>query len=118
MKGVKRRINRVDLNIDDTGVIKKERRKVPSKPPKNSHILDSILLQVEMKNEILSLILKMQAITGLRFSDASWLRFDDVIEDNRYKDKFIVYQQKLFNSALTRLKKRTRIGKSLYLWPI
>ncbi|WP_413694418.1 tyrosine-type recombinase/integrase [Psychromonas sp. KJ10-2] len=99
---MKRSNNRIDakLNISKVfGDISVKKRKEPSLPPKNSKEANKILDELWEISPVLSLCSQMQSLTGLRYSDAAWLRFDDFDAPNGkdYVDTFLVIQQKVFN---------------------
>ncbi|WP_105903550.1 site-specific integrase [Vibrio gangliei] len=108
----KRKIKRIDavVNEFDNGSVisKKKKSKVPSIPPKSVKELNAIFDEVYKQNETLYQIFHMAALTGLRFSDASWLTVEDFYDNEvgKFVDSFSLSQQKTCNMAITRLTKK------------
>lgn len=72
---------------------------------RNSTELKAVLESLEMKSinsRIISCYVKLQALTGLRYSDLSTLTFEDVKFNGRFKDELIVHQQKSTNMRMAR----------------
>ncbi len=105
-----KKIRRVDilhksaLETNEENSVRKKKK--PSLPPRNDHEFLDILDAVYVRNPILSYNLHMQALTGLRYSDASWLMFDDFFQHKQWVDRFTVIQQKIFNMQMGRLAKK------------
>lgn len=80
---------------------KTKKKKEPSKPPANNKEAESIFDALWNVNQILSLCCQMQSVSGLRYSDSSWLKYTDFIDDEgRYKKYVDVIQQKIFNMKM------------------
>lgn len=102
---INRRNQRIEFNGNLTKNGEKKRKKNPTKPPKNAYEAQSIIEELYERNPLLSLTASMSALTGLRYSDASWLAFDDFIDQQgRYRAYIDVCQQKSY---------RMRIGRGL-----
>jgi integrase len=101
MKRINKRIDeRLDVTKITTHCVKvSKKRKQSSLPPKNAKQASIIFDELWDINPVLSLCSQIQALTGLRYSDASWLRFDDFMAKNGegFVENFIVIQQKVFN---------------------
>lgn len=68
-----------------------------SMPPQNKDAAKRILDAVWQKNPTLCLCFSMQALTGLRYSDCSWLMYSDFFDDKgRFKKSFQICQQKSY----------------------
>lgn len=107
----KKKTQRVDILYGGEGdylnvEAPRKNRKVPSQPPRTEIQFESIVSAVEARSPVLALTIMMQALTGLRYSDASWLRFDDFYRNGHFVDSFSVYQQKTYNMKRTLLKKK------------
>ncbi|KLV03517.1 hypothetical protein ABT56_18970 [Photobacterium aquae] len=64
----------------------------------------TIIDTVYDKNPVLAKLLYMQALTGLRYSDCSWLRYDDFYDEKgKFVAEFDVIQQKVYHKVLTHL---------------
>ncbi|ELA9367513.1 tyrosine-type recombinase/integrase [Vibrio parahaemolyticus] len=100
------RLNRrVDAKIvrpsTKSGKLKKS--KVPSVPPKTPEMANLILDRLYERNPILGLTCQMSALTGLRYSDASWLKYDDFYTPNgEFRESIEVCQQKTFGMRVGR----------------
>ncbi|MBD1577840.1 tyrosine-type recombinase/integrase [Vibrio sp. S11_S32] len=103
-----RKIRRVDLKRDDSDQLVKKKIKLASLPPKSKKEFFAIYDFVFDRNPSVARTFYMSALTGLRYSDCSWLMFSDFISENsnKFKPHFDVIQQKTYNMALTRLKNK------------
>lgn len=101
-------MNRLNKRIDSSRIAYKEngevkRKKKPSMPPRNQQEANLILDRLWAKNPLLSLTASMSALTGLRYSDAAWLRFDDFYDEHGdFKTHFDLCQQKIFRMKMGR----------------
>lgn len=100
------RINlRIDASIESKGGKSREKKKVPSMPPQTAEEANLILDELWEISPTLSLTCSMSALTGLRYSDASWLRYDDFYDEyGNFKEQFSVCQQKTFRMRMGRKK--------------
>jgi len=106
----KRIDERVDLPKNKDG--KSKKKKDSSKPPENNRQAERIFDALWDINPVLSLCSQMQAVTGLRYSDASWLKYSDFInDDGSYKDCVDVIQQKVFNMIM--YSKKTPVAEAV-----
>lgn len=105
------RINkRIDMNLgsilsDDsvTADKKTKKRKEPAMPPPSKEEANRILDCLWEKNPVLSLTSSLSAMTGLRYSDASWMRYSDFYDDlGNFRTSLKVCQQKTFNMRIGR----------------
>ena len=95
----KRIDERLTLQRKSNGELKK--RKEASLPPSNADEANKIFDELWEINPVLSLSCQMQSLTGLRYSDASWLKYDDFIASSgHYLEHFDVIQQKVFNMLM------------------
>ncbi|MCW8349052.1 tyrosine-type recombinase/integrase [Vibrio mediterranei] len=78
-------------------------RKTLSFAPKSKDITDFILDKIYDVNPVVSNLLNMQRLTGLRFSDCRSLRVRQFIDRFGFVSEFTHVQQKLYNSAITRM---------------
>ncbi|WP_305831168.1 tyrosine-type recombinase/integrase [Photobacterium leiognathi] len=94
--------NRIDSKfIDLTLSGKEKKRKEHSLPPRNEREANLILDRLWDRNPILALTCQMSALTGLRYSDASWLKFSDFYDEfGSFKTSFKLCQQKTFNMRI------------------
>ncbi|WP_039970646.1 tyrosine-type recombinase/integrase [Vibrio halioticoli] len=103
-----RRINpRVDANLiggrNFDSIAPKKKRKTASMPPESVKDANRILDALYERSPILSLCCQMSALTGLRYSDSTWLRYDDFYDSyGNFKDSVAVVQQKPFNMRMGR----------------
>ncbi len=97
-----KRINqRIELDVSSFSEPKK--RKEPTKPPRNAEEAQVIMDELYDRNPLLSLTASMSAMTGLRYSDASWLIYQDFVDEfGNWKDSTDVCQQKTFNMRIAR----------------
>lgn len=72
-----------------------------SYPPKDKEELRKILDDVARTNTVVALMLELMALTGLRYSDCSELRFSDVMINNGIRDKVTVIQKKAHSKRLS-----------------
>lgn len=102
------RINqRIDFDSSMSGnqAGKVKRRKEATKPPKNAKEAEAIIDELYERNPLLALTSSMSALTGLRYSDASWLKFSDFQDEfGNWKDSFDVCQQKTYRMRIARNK--------------
>ncbi len=101
MKKINKRIDEqlgISKSLDPNGKAGRKRKEA-SLPPKNAKDANKIFDELWEINPVLSLCSQMQSLTGLRYSDASWLRFDDLESNDGvgYVEQFPVIQQKVFN---------------------
>lgn len=109
-------IKRVDaVSSEKVGLIgdSTKKRKSPSQPPRTDLQFESIVKETERRSPVLCCTIMMQALTGLRYSDASWLRFDDFYRNGKFVDSFVVYQQKTYNMKKTLLTKKGDVSESV-----
>lgn len=101
MGEVKRINQRIDFSPNSTG--NERRRKQPTKPPKNAEEAQRIIEALYERNPLLSLTSSMSALTGLRYSDASWLKFSDFFDEyGNWKNSVDVCQQKTYRMRIAR----------------
>ncbi len=100
-----RQIKRIDVVKNESGEIIAKKRKVPSKPPTSQKQLNAIFDEVYKLNPTLYYLFHMSSLTGLRFSDASWLMIEDFYDarTKTFVDDFPVVQQKTYNMAVSRM---------------
>jgi integrase len=99
---------RINQRIERKAIIKrdgtKKRTKQKSLPPPNKEIANLIFDLLWEINPTLSLTAQISALTGLRYSDASWLMFEDFYDDEgNFVDQFDLCQQKPYNMRLSRI---------------
>lgn len=97
-----RRIDaQISVDYKNDGSIKK--RKEKSLPPKDKKQANEILDLLWQQNQVLSLCCLMQSLTGLRYSDASWLKYSDFYDEfGKLKPFFDLCQQKSFRMRIGR----------------
>lgn len=91
---------RIDKQLEETDQVtgKKKKRKSRSFPPKTKAQAQLIFDAIWKKNPILSLCCQMSGLTGLRYSDASWLMRSDFYDKyGNFKESFEICQQKTYN---------------------
>lgn len=98
---------RINRRIDFNGRITKsgstKRKKNPTKPPKNAAEAEAIINELYEQSPLLSLTASMSALTGLRYSDASWLAFDDFVDQHgQYREYIDICQQKPYRMRISR----------------
>ncbi len=82
---------------------KTKKRKEASMPPQTIAEANRILDVIYDRNPTLSLCCQMSALTGLRYSDAAWLRYDDFYDKyGNFRDSVSICQQKPFNMRMGR----------------
>ncbi|MDK9790657.1 site-specific integrase [Vibrio sp. D431a] len=86
--------------------IGKRKKKEPSQPPRSDKQFVDIIHNLRSRNIFLAYTLEMQALTGLRYSDCSCLKFTDFYRNEEFVDSFVIYQQKIFYNKVTRLTKK------------
>jgi integrase len=100
---------RIDFRQSDNasnGKTNRKKKKAPSLPPKDRAEANRILDALYDRNPLLGLCCEMSAMTGLRYSDASWLRYDDFYDENGcFVESLTVCQQKVFNMRIGRKEK-------------
>lgn len=104
------RINqRIDFNDKESqGREPIKSKKVKSMPPENKKQANLILDRLYEYNPILSLTCKMSVLTGLRYSDASWLKYSDFYDEfGNFRPQITVVQQKTYRMRVGRKKKPT-----------
>ena len=74
---------------------------VRTEPPRTHKQLRAILRAVDTINPVVALMLEFSALTGLRYSDVSRLRFSDVYINGVIRDSIVVIQTKPFNKRIT-----------------
>lgn len=111
---------RIDAQISEslTKDGKKKKRKDKSYPPQTKEEANKILNAIWQRNQVLSLCCEMSALTGLRYSDSSWLTYADFYDDfGNFKPHFELCQQKPFRMRMGRSAKKideaTAFRKSL-----
>lgn len=99
---INRRIDaKIVRPITKSGEAKKS--KSASMPPKTPELANLILDRLYERNPILSLTCQMAALTGLRYSDASWLKYDDFYNaKGEFLESFEICQQKTFSMRVGR----------------
>ncbi|MFA0393425.1 tyrosine-type recombinase/integrase [Vibrio sp. 10N.222.54.A1] len=100
---------RINQRIEPKTALRKDgkskKRKETSLPPPNKTIANLIFDRIWEINPILSLTSQMASLTGLRYSDASWLRYDDFYDENEnFLEQFNVCQQKPYRMRISRMK--------------
>ncbi|NOI32277.1 tyrosine-type recombinase/integrase [Vibrio coralliilyticus] len=94
-----------DSSITTNHVGKPKRRKEATKPPKNAKEAKAIIDELYDRSPLLALTSSMSALTGLRYSDASWLKFSDFKDEfGNWKSSFDVCQQKTYRMRIARNK--------------
>lgn len=68
-------------------------------PARDGRQLRKIIQHVDQANPIIALMLEFMALTGLRYSDASQIRFDDVIVNGVIRSTVIIIQQKIYSKS-------------------
>lgn len=74
---------------------------IQSFPPKTAKELRKILKEVERENTVIALMLELMALTGLRYSDCSVLKFDDVMINGVVRDSVTIVQKKSYSKRLS-----------------
>jgi integrase len=100
---------RIDAQLSESSKRTKEgkakKRKEKSFPPKNKEEANKILNNIWQRNQTLSLCFSISALTGLRYSDASWLEYGDFYDEfGRFKPFFDLCQQKSYRMRCGRMK--------------
>lgn len=100
------RINqRIDASLykPNKATGKTKKRKEPSMPPKDKEEANRILDRLYERSPTLALCSQISALTGLRYSDASWLTYDDFYDEHgNFKPFFTLCQQKPFRMRVGR----------------
>lgn len=95
---------RIDSLLDSLKINsgeKAKKTKEKSLPPRSQKEAQLIFDRLWEISPVLSLCSQIQAVTGLRYSDASWLKFNDFMDNNGdFKDSALVIQQKVFNMIM------------------
>ncbi|NGZ66652.1 tyrosine-type recombinase/integrase [Vibrio aestuarianus subsp. cardii] len=85
---------------------KQKKSKVATVPPKTPEMANLILDRLYERNPILSLTCQMSALTGLRYSDCSWLKYDDFYTPTGdFRESIHVCQQKTYGMRVGRKNK-------------
>lgn len=113
---INKRIDASLENQDNQNRLRK--RKEASLPPQTKAEAQLILDRIWDISPVLSLCCSISALTGLRYSDASWLRFDDFYDEyGNFRESFKLCQQKTFRMRTGKKKspmpKAEAYGKSL-----
>ena len=92
------RINkRIEKPAQQTKTGEAKKIKGASMPPESMEQANQIFDELWERSPILCLTAQMSSLTGLRYSDASWLRYDDFFDEfDQFKSQFEVCQQKVF----------------------
>lgn len=72
-----------------------------SYPPRTKDECRLILSKVDAINPIVALMLEFSALTGLRFSDVTRLKFSNLMINGQWRDELDVIQVKTFNKRIT-----------------
>ncbi|BBM67897.1 hypothetical protein VA249_45430 (plasmid) [Vibrio alfacsensis] len=102
MKPVARINQRIDYALDNESIErtgkKKKSKKKATKPPRSADEARLIIDELYERNPLLGLTASMSALTGLRYSDTSWLKFSDFIDSHgNWVHSFDLCQQKTYN---------------------
>lgn len=73
-----------------------------SSPVRSKEELLEILSRLREKNKLVALLVEFEARTGLRYSDASRLKFNQVMINGVARDHFSVVQSKAYNVRVKR----------------
>lgn len=113
MSRLNKRIDSQLITKTKSGKTKKTKR--ASSPPRDKEEASLILDELWEINPLLSLTCSISSLTGLRYSDASWLRFDDFYDENgSFKKHFDLIQQKPFRMRISRgVEKSQAVRKSI-----
>lgn len=100
---------RINQRIEPKTTLRKDgrskKRKETSLPPPNKKIANLIFDRLWEISPTLSLTSQMSSLTGLRYSDTSWLRYDDFYDENgNFVEQFNVCQQKPYRMRISRIK--------------
>ncbi len=102
------RINRrVDarISVPTTNLGKPKKKKEKSLPPHSIELANIIFDRLHEYNPRLALTSQLSSLTGLRYSDCSWLKYDDFYDEyGNFKSSFSVCQQKTFGMRIGRKK--------------
>lgn len=100
MSRMNKRIERPTVTTK-TGEVKKTKQE--SKPPESIEQANQIFDELWERNPLLCLTAQMSALTGLRYSDASWLKYSDFYDDfDQFKPSFELCQQKVYRIRASR----------------
>ena len=89
---------REKTNFDENQSNTPKGRQTRTKPPESEKELNIILDYVYQKSPLLSMTFELQSLTGLRYSDASQIEWDDVmLSDGTYREYLSVTQIKKYN---------------------
>lgn len=102
MSRLNRRIDAIRPAIEtkDGG---KKRRKEESKPPRSDEEANRIFDELWEINPLLSLTAQLCSLTGLRYTDAAWLRYDDFYDEyGNFRSQFQLCQQKVYRQRVAR----------------
>jgi integrase len=69
-------------------------------PPQTKEACRKILSEVDKINPVIALMLEFSALTGLRYSDVSRLKFTDLMVNGVIRDSIVVIQVKAFNKRI------------------
>ncbi|WP_434999979.1 tyrosine-type recombinase/integrase (plasmid) [Vibrio scophthalmi] len=92
---------RIDIELGDNETI--VAKKLPADPPRSSEEAEYVLDVLYDINKVLGLTCRMQSLTGLRYSDASYLKYSDFYDaDGLFRSRFNLIQQKTYRMRLKR----------------
>lgn len=92
---------RIDIELDEN--IVDRNKKPPADPPRSKAEADNILDILYDINKVLGLTCLMQSLSGLRYSDASYLKYSDFYDsDGLFRARFNLVQQKTYRMRLKR----------------
>lgn len=99
------RINqRIEISVNTDGLLEtRKKRKQKSMPPRTKKEANQILDALHERNPILALTSEMSALTGLRYSDCSWLKYSDFYDEfDNFLPQLQICQQKVFRMRIGR----------------
>lgn len=97
-----RRVEPSELDLS-TGQVVVRKKKEPSQPPRGDEQFNAVIQELKARNVFLGYTCEMQALTGLRYSDCSSLKFSDFYRNGEFVDSFVIYQQKIYYNKVSRL---------------
>lgn len=96
-----------------------ERKYTTTKPPKNVNELRKILGFCYKISPVLSYTFELQAVSGLRYSDASQIEYEDIYDNKgRFKEELSIIQIKKFNILKNKKNLSTAIREATINIPI
>ena len=106
------RINkRIEKPAQQTKTGEAKKIKGASMPPESMEQANQIFDELWERSPILCLTAQISALTGLRYSDASWLKYDDFYDEyGHFKSQFEVCQQKVYRIRESRKSENENAG--------